>query len=264
MKVGLFIPCYVDRLRPEVGLAVVRLLDALGIDFHFPEDQTCCGQPFSTAGEREHAAQLARRFDAVFAAHDVIVTPSGSCTAFLHRHAPTAGTGRGPGDAASGRTRELCEFLVEAGALRGLAGRYPRRVALHASCHALRELGHGQPSESRAPGRPDPARQLLAALEGLELVALARRDECCGFGGLFAIEQDAVSARMGLDRLADHAQAGAEVVASSDVSCLLQLEGLARRRGSPLVFRHVAEILAEAIADRPSAQAAAGGADGSR
>ena len=134
-----------------------------------------------------------------------------------------------------------------------------RRVGLHASCHALRELGHGRPSEIRGPDRPDPARELLSSIEGLELVELERRDECCGFGGLFSIEEDAVSCRMGLDRLADHERAGAEIVTGGDVSCLLQLEGLARRRGSPLVFRHVAEILAAALAgDDPTAGAAHG------
>ncbi|MBK7950442.1 MAG: (Fe-S)-binding protein [Deltaproteobacteria bacterium] len=279
MKLGLFIPCYVDQLRPEVGLAAVRLLDALGLAFDFPEAQTCCGQPFLTAGERGHAERLARCYVDVFAAYDVVVTPSGSCAAHVRDHLP----GLAPGEPArriAGRTRELCEFLVETGALHGRSGRYPHRVGLHASCHALRGLRHGRPSESREPGEPidrapsdaapasrepartpfDPARRLLESLAGLELVPLARRDECCGFGGVFAVEEEAVSCRMGLDRLADHEAAGAAVVTSSDVSCLLQLEGLARRRGSPLVFRHVAEILAEAFACPPSA----GGALGSR
>lgn len=263
MTIGLFIPCYVDQLRPEVGFAVVRLFDALGIAFEFPEAQTCCGQPFSTAGERAQAARLGRRFDEIFGGYDVVVTPSGSCTAHVRRHLPHLLPERSASGAA-GRTRELCEFLVETGALRGRRGRFPRRVGLHASCHALRELGHGTPSESRAPARPDPARQLLGELAGLELVELERRDECCGFGGLFSIEEEAVSCRMGLDRLTDHERAGAEVVTSSDVSCLLQLEGLARRRGSPLAFRHVAEILAEAIVGPASERADAGAADGPR
>lgn len=247
MTIGLFVPCYVDQLRPEVGLAVVRLFEVLGIDFEIPDAQTCCGQPFSTAGERSQAERLGRRFDAVFSAYDVVVTPSGSCAAHV-RH-PRRDQFADPGGQAAGqRTRELCEFLVETDALRGISGRLPRRVGLHASCHALRDLRHGNPSESREPPRVDPARVLLSALAGLELVELERRDECCGFGGLFALEQEAISCRMGLDRIADHERAGAEIVTSSDVSCLIQLEGLARRRGSHLVFRHVAELLAEALA----------------
>jgi L-lactate dehydrogenase complex protein LldE len=252
MKLGLFIPCYVDQLRPEVGMAVVRLLDSLDLPFDFPQAQTCCGQPFVTAGERGHAARLARRYVDVFANYDLVVTPSGSCAANVRCHLPELVPGNRAGDVAR-RTRELCEFLVETDALRGREGRFPHRVGLHASCHALRELRHGRPSESRATDGPlapapvDPTRRLLESLAGLELVALARRDECCGFGGLFAIEQEAVSCRMGLDRLADHERAGAEIVTSSDVSCLLQLEGLARRRGSSLAFRHVAEILADGL-----------------
>lgn len=248
MKIGLFIPCYVDQLRPEVGLAVVSLFDALGIDFDFPQAQTCCGQPFLTAGEHREAARLGRRFAEVFADYDLVVTPSGSCAANLRRHLPQLVPGSQAEQTAS-KTRELCEFLVESEALHGVAGRFPRRVGFHASCHALRDLRHGRPSESREPPRPDPAHQLLGALAGLEFVDLARRDECCGFGGLFAVEEEAVSCRMGLDRLADHTRAGAEIVTSTDVSCLLQLEGLARRRGSPLEFLHVAEILARGVAD---------------
>ena len=247
MTIGLFVPCYVDQLRPEVGLAVVRLFEALGIDFEVPDAQTCCGQPFSTAGERSQAERLGRRFDEVFSAYDVVVTPSGSCAAHVRHRRRDRVTDPG-GQPAGHRTRELCEFLVETDALHGISARLPRRVGLHASCHALRDLRHGNPSESREPPRVDPARALLSTLAGLELVELDRRDECCGFGGLFALEQDAISCRMGIDRIADHERAGAEIVTSSDVSCLIQLESLARRRGSPLVFRHVAELLADALA----------------
>jgi len=247
VKIGLFIPCYVDQLRPAVGRAVVRLFDALGIDFDFPEDQTCCGQPFVTAGELGHARRLAERHARVFADYDVVVTPSGSCAANVRRQFEKLAPGE-TSDAAATKTRELCEFLVETGALRGRPARFPGRVGLHASCHALRELGHGRPSESRGPDRPDPARTLLSQVAGLELAPLARADECCGFGGLFAIEEEAVACRMGLDRLADHAAGGAAILTSTDVSCLLHLEGLARRGASPPRFLHVAEILAESVA----------------
>jgi L-lactate dehydrogenase complex protein LldE len=138
---------------------------------------------------------------------------------------------------------ELCEFLVDVLGVRALGGRFARRVGLHPSCHGLRELGLARGSE-RIVAPFDKVGGLLATLEGLELVAPARADECCGFGGSFSVEEPEVSCRMGLDRLAAHEAAGAEVVTSSDASCLLHLRGLAERRGSPLRVMHVAEILA--------------------
>jgi len=245
MRVALFVPCYVDQLRPTVGLATLALLEAVGCEVAYPEEQTCCGQPFATAGEPRRAAALGRRFVEVFEAFDAIVAPSGSCVATL-RHGLPRWSPDPRAHAVAARTRELCELLGDPATRPLPRGRYPHRVGIHASCHALRELRLGSPSESREPPRPDPARRLLSGLEGLELVEPARRDECCGFGGVFAIEQEAVSARMGLDRLTDHQRAGAEVIVSTDVSCLLQLEGVARRHGHPQRFLHVAEVLAAA------------------
>jgi L-lactate dehydrogenase complex protein LldE len=249
MRVALFIPCYVDQLRPEVGLASLDVLEALGIETVFPEDQTCCGQPFLTAGETEGARELGRRHARIFEGYDAVVTPSGSCAATLRQHLPRL-VPEASATEVAGRTRELCEFLVEQGALarlRGRLGPVAGRVGLHASCHALRELRLGSPSETREPPRPDPARRLLECVEGLELVDPARRDECCGFGGVFAVAEEAVSCRMGLDRLADHRSAGARIVTSTDISCLLHMEGLARRRGLPIRTLHVAEILAASL-----------------
>jgi L-lactate dehydrogenase complex protein LldE len=256
MRVALFIPCFVDQLKPSVGVASLELLEGLGIEVEFPRDQTCCGQPFLTAGELASARDLARRYVEVFDGFDAIVTPSGSCAATMRRHLPHLVKGSKAEEVAR-RTRELCEFLVEQGAQRQLQGRFGYRVGLHPSCHALRELRLGTPSESREPETVDPARALLSCLDGLEFVELQRRDECCGFGGTFSIDEEAVACRMGLDRIADHRGAGAQVLTSTDVSCLLHLGGLARRRAIPLRFLHVAEILAEAIhapiGDRPEA-----------
>jgi L-lactate dehydrogenase complex protein LldE len=147
----------------------------------------------------------------------------------------------------AGRTREFCEFLVEHGAASRSLGRFPKRVGLHASCHALRDLRLGTPSETRTPARIDPARSLLSSIGELELVDLVRRDECCGFGGFFSVEEEAVSCRMGLDRLADHQGAGAEVITSMDISCLFQLEGLAARNGFDFRMMHIAEVLASSL-----------------
>lgn len=259
MRVALFVPCYVDQLKPEVGIAALDLLEAQGLQVEFPDQQTCCGQAFLTAGEAEAARRLGDRYADVFADYDAIVTPSGSCAATIRQHLPEWRPGRAAEQVAA-RTYELCDFLVAQAGSSGPRGRFPARVGLHASCHALRGLRLGQPSETREPGRPDPARQLLARVEDLELVDLTRRDECCGFGGVFAVEEDAVSCRMGLDRLNDHRGAGAQVVTSTDISCLLHLEGLARRLGMPLRVMHVAEILVEAQASLTPRGTTRGGA----
>ncbi len=241
-------PCYVDQLRPAVGIAALELLEASGFAVAFPREQSCCGQPFLSAGATRDAAKLAASFARTFARFDAVVAPSGSCVATLRKHLAHLV----PGDEArtlGQRVFELCEFLLGQRALGGAtepepARAFPHRVALHASCHALRELRLGSPSETREPPRTDPARELLGRVAGIELVPLARPDECCGFGGVFAVEEEAVSCRMALDRLADHLAARAEVVTSTDISCLLHLEGVARRRKLPLRVLHVAEILA--------------------
>lgn len=251
-SVALFVPCYVDQLRPSVGLAALDLLEETGLAVEFPREQTCCGQPFLSAGAVPEAARLAERFVRVFARYDAVVAPSGSCVATLRSHlaqlAPST-----EARALGARSFELCEFLIRreteqaASAeprARAAPRAFPHRVALHQSCHALRELRLGTPSETREPPRSDPARTLLARVAGLELVELTRADECCGFGGVFAVEEEAVSCRMARDRLADHLGARAEVVTSTDVSCLIQLEGVARRHGLPIRALHVAEILA--------------------
>jgi L-lactate dehydrogenase complex protein LldE len=243
--VALFVPCYVDQLRPAVGIAALELLEARGFAVAFPREQVCCGQPFLSAGAPRDAARLAASFARTFARYDAVVAPSGSCVATLRKHLAHLV----PGDEAralGGRVFELCEFLVAHGDAASTAPptEFPHRVALHASCHALRELRLGSPSETREPPRIDPARALLARIPGIELVPLARPDECCGFGGVFAVEEEAVSCRMALDRLADHLSARAEIVTSTDISCLIHLEGVARRRELPLRVLHVAEILA--------------------
>jgi L-lactate dehydrogenase complex protein LldE len=243
VRVGLFIPCFVDQLRPEAGLASVDLLEEQGIDCEYPTEQTCCGQALLTAGALPQARRLARGYVDVFERFDHVVTPSGSCAASMRRHLPHLVSGAAA-QRLAGATFELCEYLVDVLKVPALGGRLDARVGLHASCHALRELRLGSPSELRDELRKDPSRQLLEGVAGVEIVELTRRDECCGFGGVFAVDEEAVSARMGLDRLEDHRRAGAEIITSTDVSCLIHLEGLARRRGLPPRFQHVAELLA--------------------
>jgi L-lactate dehydrogenase complex protein LldE len=243
MKVGLFIPCYVDQLKPEVGLATVRLLEQAGCEVEFPEDQTCCGQPMANAGSARAAAKLLDRLVRIFSRFDHVVAPSASCVSMVRNHAADYLGHRADLEALRPRVFELCEFLHDVVGARSFPAKFPHRVGLHPGCHGLRELRLGRSSELRVPAF-DKVRTLLCAVEGLTLVEPSRPDECCGFGGTFALAEHAVSGRMGRDRVGDHAAAGAEVITSTDVSCLLQLEGIARRTGSPVRTLHVAEILA--------------------
>jgi L-lactate dehydrogenase complex protein LldE len=245
VKVALFIPCYVDQLYPAVGLATVRVLERHGCEVVFPEEQTCCGQPMANAGFEDQAAPLARRFLDVFGEFEHVVCPSGSCTSMVRNHYhPYVGADPRYDRVRKG-TFELCEFLTDVLGVRTIRGRYPYKVGLHQSCHGLRELRLGSGSE-RVVAPANKVRPLLEGLDGIELVPLTRSDECCGFGGTFALQEEAVSCLMGRDRIADHVKAGAEIVTGTDVSCLMHMDGLARRTGQKVRFRHVAEVLAEA------------------
>ena len=247
VRVALFVPCYVDQLWPRAALGAVRVLEAHGVEVAFPEDQTCCGQPMSNAGLAAAAEPLARRFLEVFGGFEAVVCPSGSCTSMVRNHYDAFLAGAPGFEKLKARTFELCEFLVDVLGVRGARGRFPHKVALHQSCHGLRELGLGVPSERLLP-RTNKVDALLRTLGGIDLVPLARPDECCGFGGTFAVAEEAVSVLMGKDRIEDHTRAGAEIVTATDVSCLMHLEGVARRERRPLRFMHVAEVLAEALA----------------
>jgi L-lactate dehydrogenase complex protein LldE len=241
--VGLFIPCYIDQLYPRVGLATLELVERYGYQVAYPEAQTCCGQPMANTGCLAEARPLAERFLEIFSPYDYVVAPSGSCVAMVRCHYDEFLAGRPGFEELKAKTFELCEFLCDVAGAKEMPGRFPYRVGLHQSCHGLRELRLGSSSE-----RVEPAfskvRQLLAAVEGLELVALQRPDECCGFGGTFAVAEEAVSCLMGEDRVADHLQAGAQVLTANDMSCLMHMEGLIRRQQKPLRVMHVAEILA--------------------
>ncbi|GIX05154.1 MAG: Fe-S oxidoreductase [Planctomycetaceae bacterium] len=243
MQVALFVPCYIDQFYPQVAWAACELLERYGCQVAFPEEQTCCGQPLANTGCFTEASRLATRFLGVFEGYEYIVCPSGSCTAMVRQHYPDV-LGEHPQCHHVGRrTYELCEFLHDVLGVRAMEGRFPHRVGLHQSCHGLRELRLGPSSEMRTP-RVNKVARLLQSLQGLELVPLKRPDECCGFGGTFAVAEEAVSCQMGRDRLHDHQQAGAEIITAADMSCLMHLEGLIRRDRIPLRVMHVAEILA--------------------
>ena len=239
MNVALFVPCYVDQLYPRVGMATAELLERAGCTVEFPEAQTCCGQPMANSGFFDDARPLARKFIDVFGAYEYVVCPSGSCTSMVRNHYAQL-----LGEQPHVSVFELTEFLHDV--LKFVPrGKFAHRVGLHQSCHGLRELRLGSGSERLVPAFSK-ARDLLAGIEGLQLVELARSDECCGFGGTFAVSEEAVSCAMGRDRVADHVRAGAEVITGGDVSCLMHMDGLARRDGIPVRMMHIAELLAEA------------------
>jgi L-lactate dehydrogenase complex protein LldE len=247
MRVALFIPCYIDHLYPQVAVATVKILRAFGIeDLDFPESQTCCGQPMANTGCTDDAAPLAEQFFRTFQGYDAVVCPSGSCTAMVRHHYEDFFAGRDDFQRFKGRVFELTEFLVDELRVGPIAGSFPHRVGLHNSCHGLRELRLASDSE-RQDAPFSKAGQLLEGLRGIELVELERPDECCGFGGTFAVSEEAVACRMGLDRIADHERAGAEVITAGDMSCLMHLDGLIRRQKKPVRVMHLAEILDQAM-----------------
>lgn len=256
-RVALFIPCYIDQFYPQVGLATLELLESFGCHVEFPEAQTCCGQPMANTGCWDDAAPLARRLVEIFTGYDAIVCPSGSCVAMVTHHYDVFFADNDPEyRAVRERTFELSQYLVDVLNVSTFPTPFPFRVGLHNSCHGLRELRLGGCSE-RMEQRENKARQLLAGVPDLELVSLQRPDECCGFGGTFAVSEEAVSCMMGDDRLADHLQAGSQVITAGDMSCLMHLDGLIRRQKLPLRVMHIAEILAGRQPDGLTPQPAA-------
>lgn len=236
-QIALFIPCFVDQLTPQVGLDTARVLERSGYQVYFPADQTCCGQPAFNAGHWDDARPLAERFVRIFANAESVVCPSGSCTTMVRKFYPEL-LAESPllQDALSlsARVYELSEFLVKVAKVTDLGAAFPHRVTFHDSCHALRELGI----------RNEP-RELLRNVRGLELVEMPASEECCGFGGMFAVKFGAVSAAMGDMKAENVAASGAEYVSSIDGSCLMHIEGVLRKRKDAARTIHLASILAQ-------------------
>ena len=245
MKIGLFIPCYVDALYPEVGVAAYKLLKHLQVDVTYPMNQTCCGQPMANAGFEQKAVPLAERYDDMFKAFDYVVAPSASCAAFIRLNYPRLMKGKQRCETAE-KTMDICEFLHDVLRVTSLPGKFPHKVSLHNSCHGVRELGLSSPSERNIP-KFNKIKDLLSLVEGVTVVEPERVDECCGFGGMFSIEEPAVSTRMGIDKLERHIATGAEYVTGPDSSCLMHLEGVARRQKKDIKFIHVVQILAAGL-----------------
>jgi L-lactate dehydrogenase complex protein LldE len=240
MKVGLFIPCYVDQFYPQAAIATLQLLEKLGVDVSYPHNQTCCGQPMANSGYEHLAGGCNELFAENFKGFDYIVCPSGSCALHIKHHLHTKNEVEA-GDIRH-RVYELTEFLTDILKVEKLDATFPHKVGLHQSCHGQRGLHFSQMTELVADDFSKP-RQLLNMVKGIELMPLSRPDECCGFGGTFCVAEEAVSSKMGEDRVADHIEHGVEYITAPDLSCLMHMEGILHRQGSKVNVIHIAEIL---------------------
>jgi L-lactate dehydrogenase complex protein LldE len=235
VNVSLMVTCLGDALFPDVGVATVRLLRRLGVTVDFPSAQTCCGQPHFNSGFHDDARQLARHTIAAFDNGQLVVTPSGSCAAMVKLEYPELFHDEPAWHARAadlaGRTHELADFLVNVLKVEDVGARFEGKATYHMACH-LRGLGLLTEPE-----------RLLRRVKGLELIPLERADECCGFGGSFAVRYPGISGAMVQDKASFIDKSGAEVVVATDAGCLMNMGGCLRRRGSKVRTMHLAQIL---------------------
>jgi L-lactate dehydrogenase complex protein LldE len=238
MRVGLFVTCLVDLMRPRIGFAALELLEAAGCDVVVPSAQTCCGQPGYNSGDRASALALARKVVAEFEGCEYVVAPSGSCAGMIRTHYPDLFDDipdeRDRAARLCARTYELTDFLVNVAKLERVPGELRASVTYHDSCSGLRELGvKFQP------------RELLAKVKGVAVTEMTQPEQCCGFGGTFAIKFGDISTRLAERKCADIEATGADAVVLGDLGCMLNIEGRLRRRGNTTTqVLHVAEVLA--------------------
>lgn len=241
MKVALFIPCYIDQFYPKVGIATLELLEKLGCDVSFPLEQTCCGQPMANSGFATSSKGCDTNFIKNFDGFEYIVAPSGSCVLHVKEHLKDD---LHPEKAEQIRKNvyELTEFLTDILKVEKLNARFPYKVGLHNSCHGQRGLGLSSVTERMLPQFSKPE-QLLSMVKGIQLSKPKRSDECCGFGGTFCVFEEAVSVKMGKDRIVEHDDNNVDYITGGDTSCLMHLEGILKRQGSKVRTIHIAEIL---------------------
>jgi L-lactate dehydrogenase complex protein LldE len=223
MRIGLFVTCLGDTLFPEAPRAAVAVLERLGHEVAFPREQTCCGQLHLNSGYRDEALALGRRFGRIFGGYEAIVSPSSSCVGAARELSPET----------ADRVFELSEFLIAKLGVEDVGAYFPHRVTYHPTCHSLRVARVG-----------DAPLRLLIAVRGLELVELPAADECCGFGGTFAVKNADTSAAMLADKCSAVLSTGAEVCTAVDGSCLMQIGGGLSRQRAGVRTMHLAEILA--------------------
>jgi len=242
-KIGLFIPCYIDAFFPAVGIATLELLEKLGCSVEYPIEQTCCGQPMANSGFQDDSAATEAHFVDCFKDFDTVVGPSGSCVHHIRLHLDAVEQALQVLKIRKA-TRELVEFLHDDLKISEYPwASFPHKVGVHDSCSAVRALGHTRPSELVYEPYFSKTRELLKKVRGLEIVEIDRVDECCGFGGSFCVTDEAVSAKMGYDRVHDFHRHGVEYIASADMSCLLHMKGVIDRLKLPMKVIHIAQIL---------------------
>jgi L-lactate dehydrogenase complex protein LldE len=241
MRVGVFVTCLVDLMRPSIGFATIKLLESAGCEVVVPETQTCCGQPGFNSGDRRTTKDLALKFIKEFDGCDYVVAPSGSCAGMIRTHYPDLFKDQ-PNVLArlaplTQRTYEITDFLINVVRLQSVVGRFAGSITYHDSCSGLRELGI----------REQP-RELLTKVQGLSICEMNESTKCCGFGGTFSIKLGEISTRMAENKCVSIESTGADALVGGDLGCLLNIEGRLRRRGDNKIrVYHVAEVLAGMI-----------------
>ncbi len=246
MKIGLFIPCFMNELYPQASMDTLKILESFGLDVEYPMEQTCCGQPQANTGCAHEASILAKRFLQIFKKYDYIVAPSGSCVSMVRYNYAQFLEGMDGFEHIKNNTFELIEFIHDIIKPDSLHVSFPHKVSIHNSCHAHRELGLASMSEKSVTPFSK-IKDILEMVDGISFATLQRNDECCGFGGTFAVTEEAMSIAMGRDRVADHIRSGSEYITGVDMSCLMHMQGIIEREKLPIQTIYIAQILARGL-----------------
>lgn len=245
MKIGLFIPCFMNELYPEICKATYKVLKNQNIDIEYSINQTCCGQPMANSGCSKDIETLAKQFVKNFKDYDYIVAPSGSCVSMVKEHYAPFFDNDKDYNKVKASIYEVCEFLHDIVKVENLNVNvsFPFKVGVHNSCHGHRVLKLASASELNIPFNSK-LENLLNTVKDIELVELKRKDECCGFGGTFSVAEEAISVAMGKDRIKDHLDSNAQVMTGADMSCLMHMDGIINRNNHPIKVMHITQILA--------------------
>ena len=240
MRVSLFVTCLADVMYPQVGESVVRLLTRYGCEVDFPEQQTCCGQPAFNSGYQDEAREVARNMIRAFEHSDYVVSPSGSCTGMVHHFYPylfeDEPEWKAKAEALVGKIYEFSQFVVKVLGVKDLDAVFTEKVTYHPSCHAMRLLGV----------KEEPL-ELLSNVKGLEFVNLAHKEDCCGFGGTFAVKMADMSEAMVCEKAKNVTETGATVLVGTDMGCLMNIDGRLNKEGKPIRVMHLAELLEKGV-----------------